>query len=130
MDGRGDAGKGVAAVKRCYPQGATLYKLTHRLRQPRIHLLRREYCQGGPKHSASRLSVLCETEGRLFSLKNRAVSDLNRSTTDMAFAMRRLQELGRAYSNPLRMRFVDLQKAYDCVNIALLWDVFVGYGMP
>ena len=39
-----------------------------------------------------------------------------RSTTDMMFVIRRLQELGRKEHVPLYMCFVDLQKACDSVN--------------
>ena len=42
---------------------------------------------------------------------------------DMAFAVRRLQELGRKARVPLFMRFIDLQKAYDSVDLTLLWQV-------
>ena len=44
----------------------------------------------------------------------------HRSTTDMMFAVRRLQELRRKVCVPLFLCFVDLQKAYDLVDRTLL----------
>ena len=52
-----------------------------------------------------------------------------RSTVDMMFVVRRLQELGRKEGVPLYTCFVDLQKAYDSVNRSLLWVVLARFGM-
>ena len=52
------------------------------------------------------------------------------STTDIMFAVRRLQELGRKARVPLFLRFIDLQKAYDSVERTLLWQVLVRFGTP
>ena len=53
-----------------------------------------------------------------------------RSTVDMLFVMRRLQELGRKRGVPIFLCFVDLQKAYDSVDRTLLWDVLARFGVP
>ena len=53
-----------------------------------------------------------------------------RSTTDMMFVVRRLQELGRASNVPINMCFIDLQKAYDSVDRTLLWEVLARFGVP
>ena len=45
----------------------------------------------------------------------------DRSTTDMMFVVRRLQEVGRKAGVSLHMCFVDLQKAYDTVDRTLLY---------
>ena len=50
-----------------------------------------------------------------------------RSTTDMMFAVRRLQELGRKARVPLCLCFIDLQKAYDSVDRTLLWQVLARF---
>ena len=54
----------------------------------------------------------------------------HRSTTDMIFVVRRLQELGRKARVPLSLCFIDLQKAYDSVDRTLLWPVLARYGTP
>ena len=53
-----------------------------------------------------------------------------RSTVDMLFVVRLLQELGRATKIPLYMCFIDLQKAYDSVERELLWVVLAHFGVP
>ena len=44
----------------------------------------------------------------------------NRSTTDMMFALHRLQELARKKQIPLYVCFIDLTKVYDFVDRTLL----------
>ena len=46
------------------------------------------------------------------------------------FAVRRLQELGRKARAPLFLCFIDLQKAYDSVDLTLLWQVLARFGTP
>ena len=53
-----------------------------------------------------------------------------RSTTDMMFIVRRLQELGRTSNTPLEICFIDLAKAYDWVDRVLLWVVLARFGVP
>ena len=53
-----------------------------------------------------------------------------KSTVDMIFVVRRLQELGRKEGVPSYTCFVDLQKAYDSVERSLLWNVFGRFGVP
>ena len=54
----------------------------------------------------------------------------NRSTTDMMFAIRRLQELARKKRIPLYVSdFIDLTKAYDSVDRILLWTVLACFGV-
>ena len=54
----------------------------------------------------------------------------NRSTTDMMFVIRRLQELARKKRIPLYARFIDLTKAYDFIDRTLLWKVLTRFGVP
>ena len=53
-----------------------------------------------------------------------------RSTLDIMFAVRRLQELGRKARVQLCLCFIDLQKAYDPVDRSLLWQILARYGVP
>ena len=53
-----------------------------------------------------------------------------RSTIDMLFVVRRLQELGRQRKIPPYIFFVDLQKAYDSVDRELLWKMLARAGVP
>ena len=54
----------------------------------------------------------------------------NRSTTDMMFVVRRLQELTRKKRTLLYVCFIDLTKAYDFVDRILLWTVLARFGVP
>ena len=54
-----------------------------------------------------------------------------RSTVDVLFVVRRLQELGRAKTNPPYMCFICVQKAYDSVDRGLLlWIVVARFNVP
>ena len=53
-----------------------------------------------------------------------------RSTIDMLFVIRRLQEQGQQRKIPLYMCFADLQKAYDSVDRELLWNMLAQAGVP
>ena len=70
---------------------------------------------------ARRLSAYCEAK-RLLPEEQWGFRP-DRSTTDIMFVGRRLQEVGRKAGVSLHMCFVDLQKAYDTVDRTLLWQV-------
>ena len=53
-----------------------------------------------------------------------------RSTVDMMFVVRRLQELARRKDTPLYLCFIDLTEAYDAVDRTLMWDVLTRFGVP
>lgn len=77
---------------------------------------------------ASRISNYCEDRG-IFPEEQCGFRP-TRSTVDMLFVVRRLQELGRDRKIPLYMCFIDLQKAYDSVDRELLWQVLTRVGIP
>ena len=77
---------------------------------------------------ATRLSAYCEARNLL--PEEQCGFRPNSSTTDMMFAVRRLQELGRKARVPLFLCFIDLQKAYDSVDRTLLWQVLARFGVP
>ena len=66
---------------------------------------------------ARRLSEYCERVGIL--REEQSGFRPNRSTTDMMFMIRRLQELARKKQIPLHACFIDLTKAYDSVDRTL-----------
>ena len=68
---------------------------------------------------AMRIGDYCEAKGLL--PEEQCGFRPHRSTTDMMFVVRRLQELGRKVGVPLFLCFIDLQKAYDSVDRTLLW---------
>ena len=70
---------------------------------------------------ARRLNAYCVAKGLLPEERYRFRPD--RSTTDMMFVVRRLQEIGRKAGVSLFMCFIDLQKAYDTVDRTLRWQV-------
>ena len=53
-----------------------------------------------------------------------------RSTMDMMFVVRRLQELGRKEGVTLFLCFMDIQKTYGSVDRNLLWQVLSRLGVP
>ena len=75
-----------------------------------------------------RLSAYCEAKGLL--PEEQCGFRPNRSTTDMMFVVRRLQEIGRKAGVSLFVCFIDLQKAYDTVDRTLLWQVLTRIGVP
>ena len=77
---------------------------------------------------ARRLSAYCEAKGLL--PEEQCGFRPDRSTTDMTFVVRRLQEIGRKAGVSLFMCFIDLQKAYDTVDRTLLWQVLTRIGVP
>ena len=77
---------------------------------------------------ANRLGDFCKEAGIL--PKERCGFRPQRSTTDMMFVVRRLQELGRTSNASLEICFIDLAKAYDSVDRVLLWEVLARFGVP
>ena len=77
---------------------------------------------------ASCLSNYCEAKG-ILPEEQRGFRPA-RSTIDMLFVVRRLQELGLERKIPLYMCFIDLQKAHDSVDRELLWVVLARFGVP
>ncbi|KAG6930718.1 hypothetical protein G0U57_003012, partial [Chelydra serpentina] len=53
-----------------------------------------------------------------------------RSTTDMVFSLRQLQEKCREQHKPLLLAFIDLTKAFDLVNRDGLFKILVKVGCP
>ena len=76
---------------------------------------------------AGRLSAYCEAKGLL--PEEQCGFRPDRSTTDMMFVVRRLQEVERKAGVSLHMCFVDLQVAYDTVDRTLLWQVLTRIGV-
>ena len=77
---------------------------------------------------ARRLSTYCEAKGLLPEEQRGFRSD--RSTTDMMFVVRTLQDIRRKAEVPLvNMCFINLQKAYDTVDRTLLWQVLTRIGV-
>ena len=75
---------------------------------------------------ARRLSEYCERV-RILPEEQRG-SRTNRSTTDIMFVIRRLQELARQKLIPLYACFINLTKAYDSVDQTLLWRLLARFG--
>ena len=75
---------------------------------------------------ARRLSTYCEAKGLLPEAQCEFRPD--RSTTDMTFVVRRLQEIRQKAGVPLFMCFRDLQKTYDTVDHTPLCQV-PGYSL-
>ena len=77
---------------------------------------------------ARRLSECCERVGIL--PEEQSGFRPNRSTTDMMFVIRRLQQLARKKRIPLYICFIDLTKAYNSVDRTLPWTVLARFGVP
>ena len=77
---------------------------------------------------ARRLGAYCEAKGLLPEVQRGFRPD--RSTTDMMFVVRRLQEVGWKAGVSLHMCFIDFQKAYDTVDRTLLWQILTRIGVP
>ena len=54
----------------------------------------------------------------------------NRSTVDMIFCLRQLQEKCIEQDRPLYIVFVDFTKAFDTIGRTGLWQLLRKYGMP
>ena len=77
---------------------------------------------------ARRLNECCERVGIL--PEEQSGFRPNRSTTDIMFAIRRLQELAREKKIPLYICFIDRTKTYDSVDRTLLWTILARFGVP
>ena len=77
---------------------------------------------------AGRLIDFCERENIL--PEEHCGYRPQRSTVDMMFVVRRLQELARKKDTPLYLCFIDLTKAYDSVDRTFLWDILARFGVP
>ena len=80
------------------------------------------------KTVVNRLDDFCEGAGIL--PEEQCGFRPQRSTADMMFVVRRLQELGRTSNTSLEICFIDLAKAYDSVDRVLLWEVLARFGVP
>ena len=80
------------------------------------------------KDVARRLGPYCETKGLLPDEQYGFRPD--RSTIDIMFSLRRLQEIRRKAGASFFMCFIDLQKAYESVDCTLLWQVVTRIGVP
>ena len=54
----------------------------------------------------------------------------SRSTNDMIFTLRQLQEKSIEQQRPLYICFIDIQKAFDSVDRETLWMIIKRYGCP
>ena len=77
---------------------------------------------------ARRLSAYCEAK-RLLPEEQCGFRP-DRSTTDMIFVVRRLQEVERKAGVSLHMCFIDLQKAYNTVDPTLPWQELTRIEVP
>ena len=77
---------------------------------------------------ANRLGDFCEEDGNL--PEEQCGFRPQRSTTDMMFVVRRLQELGRTNNTSLEICVIDRAKSYDSVDRVLLWEVLARFGVP
>ena len=76
---------------------------------------------------ARHLSECCERVGIL--QEEQSAFRPNHSTTDMMFAIRRLQELARKKRIPLYVCLIELAKAYYSVDRTLIWTVLARFGV-
>ena len=77
---------------------------------------------------ARRLSHYCEAKG-LLPKEEQCGFRPDRSTTNMIFVVRRLQEVRWKAEAPLLMCYIDLLKVYDTVDRTLLWQVLTRIGV-
>ncbi|KAL7866069.1 hypothetical protein SRHO_G00113160 [Serrasalmus rhombeus] len=52
-----------------------------------------------------------------------------RGTLDQLFTLSRILEGSWEFAQPVHMCFVDLEKAFDCVRLGILWEVLQQYGV-
>ena len=80
------------------------------------------------KVMAGRLSDYCERENAL--PEEHCGFRPQRSTGDIMFVVRRLQELAQKKDTTLYLCLIYLAKAYDYVDRTLLWHVLARFGVP
>jgi hypothetical protein len=54
----------------------------------------------------------------------------DRGVTDHIFAVRQIMRAAKRTDTTLAMAFIDITKAYDCVNRDMLFKLLAGYGIP
>ena len=77
---------------------------------------------------ANRLGDFCKEAGLL--PEEQCGFRPQRSTIDMMFVVRKLQELGQTSNTFLEIFFIDLAKASYSVDRVLLWEVLARFGVP
>ena len=117
-------------MKRCHHHGTVLYIKKDRTECGNYRGIP-QLAHAGKillKIIAHHLSEYCERVGIL--PEEQSGFRPNRSTTDMMFVIRWLQELARKKRIPLYVCFIDLTKAYDTANRTFLWTVLTRFGVP
>ena len=115
-------------MERCNDQVAAQEARSDRVWHLSWHLPRGSRRKAFLKVIAGRLSDYCERENIL--AEEQCGFRPQRSTVDVVFVVRRLQELARKKDTTLYLCFVDLTKAYDSVDRTLLWAVPACLGVP
>ena len=82
------------------------------------------------KIMANRLGDFCEEAINRILPEEQCGFQPQRSTTNMMFVMRRLQELSWTSNTSLDICFIDLAKAYDSGGRVLLWEVLAHFVVP
>ena len=49
---------------------------------------------------------------------------------DQLYTLSRVIEVAYEFAQPVHMCYVDLEKAFDCIPLKILWEVPLGYGGP
>ena len=78
----------------------------------------------------SHIAACCNTDRIPSQWKDSKIIRKERSTTDMTFVLRLLQEKCREQHRDLLAVFVDLSKAFDTVDRELLWKILGKFGCP
>jgi hypothetical protein len=77
---------------------------------------------------AHRLSKYCEEQG-IFP-ESACGFRIERSTVDMLFVVKLLQQTCKEKNIPLYLAFLDITKAYDSVHRPTLWKILHAIGIP
>ena len=115
-------------MERCHHHGTSQKEGSNRVRNYRGISLVAHAGKILLKIIARSLSEYCEYVGIL--PEEQSGFRPNRSTTDVMFVIRRLQELARKKRTPLYVCFIDLTKACDSVDRTLLWTALARFGVP